>query len=75
MSYYCLLVCLLKKSLESDEYGKHLLGVQDLIKKHTLAETDIATLTDRASQLKKQVYSFTCIMFESHYVHNSLCLK
>ena len=52
----CLLsVDLFQQSLTSDEYGKHLLGVQDLLQKHTILESDINTLIDRAISLNKQV--------------------
>ena len=45
--------------LKSDDYGKHLLGVQDLIKKHSLVEAEISTLTDRAKSLSEQVHIYT----------------
>ena len=48
-------VDLFQQSLKSDEYGKHLLGVQDLLQKHTILESDINTLIDRAISLNKQV--------------------
>lgn len=47
-----------EQSLKSDEYGKHLLGVQDLLQKHTILESDINTLIDRAISLNKQVQMF-----------------
>lgn len=45
-------------SLKSEDYGKHLLGVQDLIQKHTLSETDITTQTEWAKTLKTQAQKF-----------------
>lgn len=33
--------------LLSQDYGKHLLGVEDLLQKHTLVEADIAIQADR----------------------------
>ena len=45
-------------SLKSEDYGKHLLGVQDLLHKHTLSEADITTQTDRARSLKTQAQRF-----------------
>ena len=39
-------------SLKSEDYGKHLLGVQDLLQKYSLTEADITTQTDRAKALK-----------------------
>ena len=48
----------LKVSLKSEDYGKHLLGVQDLLHKHTLSEADITTQTERARSLKAQAQRF-----------------
>ena len=45
-------------TLKSEDYGKHLLGVQDLIQKHTLSETDITTQTEWAKALKTQAQKF-----------------
>ena len=45
-------------SLKSDDYGKHLLGVQDLIQKHTILEADITSETERCKMLKKQMQKF-----------------
>ena len=45
-------------SLKSEDYGKHLLGVQDLLQKHTLAEADITTQRERAKVLATQVVRF-----------------
>lgn len=45
-------------TLKSEDYGKHLLGVQDLIQKHTLSETDITTQTEWAKALKAQAQKF-----------------
>lgn len=33
--------------LLSQDYGKHLLGVEDLLQKHALVEADIGIQTDR----------------------------
>ena len=44
--------------MKSEDYGKHLLGVQDLIQKHTLSETDITTQTEWAKTLKTQAQKF-----------------
>lgn len=38
----------------SDDYGKHLTGVEDLLQKQSLAEADIASLADRVKQLNEQ---------------------
>ncbi|KAG1659209.1 Spectrin beta chain [Nymphon striatum] len=37
----------LKNRLLSDDYGKHLMGVQDLLQKHSLVEADINVLGER----------------------------
>ncbi|KAG9510173.1 Spectrin beta chain, partial [Fragariocoptes setiger] len=37
----------LKPRLHTDDYGKHLLGVEDLLQKHSLVEADINVLGDR----------------------------
>ena len=50
-------------TLRSEDCGKHLLGVQDLLQKHTLSEADITTLTERAKIQKLQVQKF---LDESH---------
>ena len=44
--------------MKSEDHGKHLLGVQDLVQKHTLLEADITTLTERARFLKTQAQKF-----------------
>ena len=45
-------------SLKSDDFGKHLLGVQDLLQKHSHTETEISALTDRAKMLIQQAQKF-----------------
>jgi spectrin beta len=37
----------LKLRLMSDDYGKHLMGVEDLLQKHSLVEADINVLGER----------------------------
>lgn len=49
----------LKLRLLSDDYGKHLLGVEDLLQKHSLVEADINVLGERV----KQVIIFHCSEF------------
>jgi len=44
--------------LKSEDYGKHLLGVQDLLQKHTLSEADITAQKERARSLEAQVQKF-----------------
>ena len=41
----------LKVRLLSDDYGKHLLGVEDLLQKHSLVEADINVLGERVKQV------------------------
>ena len=44
--------------MKSEDYGKHLLGVQDLVQKHSLMEADITTQAERAQILKSQAGTF-----------------
>ena len=44
----------LKMRLLSDDYGKHLIGVEDLLQKHSLVEADINVLGERVKQVMKQ---------------------
>lgn len=44
--------------LLSEDYGKHLLGVQDLLQKHSLVEADIAAMADRVKSVNNQAESF-----------------
>ncbi len=41
----------LKMRLLSDDYGKHLVGVEDLLQKHSLVEADINVLGERVKQV------------------------
>ena len=41
----------MKIGLLSDDYGKHLAGVEDLLQKHSLVESDVAPLADRVTAL------------------------
>lgn len=42
----------------SEDYGKHLLGVEDLLQKHSLVEADIAAMADRVKSVNNQAESF-----------------
>ena len=42
----------LKLRLLSDDFGKHLMGVEDLLQKHSLVEADINVLGERVKQVK-----------------------
>ena len=45
-------------SLLSEDYGKHLLGVEDLLQKHSLVEADIAAQADRVQSVNEQADVF-----------------
>ena len=53
-----LYVFLLQTSLLSEDYGKHLLGVEDLLQKHSLVEADIAAQADRVQSVNEQADVF-----------------
>ena len=44
--------------LQSEDYGKHLLSVQDLLQKHSLLEADIVTITERVKVVNGQSSKF-----------------
>nr|CDS28968.2 spectrin beta chain [Hymenolepis microstoma] len=44
--------------LKSEDYGKHLMGVDDLLQKHKLLEADIKVLDDRLNQVLEQAKVF-----------------
>ena len=48
----------MQHSLKSEDYGKHLLSVQDLLQKHTLTEGDIKALSEQAKSLSTQAQTF-----------------
>ena len=48
----------LKMRLLSDDYGKHLLGVEDLLQKHSLVEADINVLGERVKQVVMHSHRF-----------------
>lgn len=48
----------LKTRLLTDDYGKHLMGVQDLLQKHNLLEADINVLGDRVKAVANQSQRF-----------------
>ena len=45
-------------SLQSEDYGKHLLSVQDLLEKHSLLEADIVTINERVKVINGQANKF-----------------
>ncbi|KAJ7388705.1 hypothetical protein OS493_036144 [Desmophyllum pertusum] len=48
----------IKMGLLSEDYGKHLLGVEDLLQKHSLVEADIAAQADRVKNVNEQAEVF-----------------
>lgn len=45
--------------LLSQDYGKHLLGVEDLLQKHALVEADIAIQADRVKAVTTNAKRFS----------------
>ncbi|KAL2086658.1 hypothetical protein ACEWY4_017717 [Coilia grayii] len=48
----------MKMLLLSQDYGKHLLGVEDLVQKHALVEADIAIQADRVKAVNSNAQKF-----------------
>ena len=48
----------LKLRLLSDDFGKHLMGVEDLLQKHSLVEADINVLEERVKQVVQHSQRF-----------------
>lgn len=48
----------IKLRLLTDDYGKHLMGVQDLLQKHALVEADINVLGERVKAVVQQSQKF-----------------
>ncbi len=48
----------IKMRLLSDDYGKHLMGVEDLLQKHSLVEADINVLGDRVKSVVRNSQRF-----------------
>lgn len=44
--------------LLSQDYGKHLLGVEDLLQKHALVEADIGVQADRVRNVNSNAQKF-----------------
>ena len=45
-------------NLQSEEYGKHLMGVEDLLQKHSIIESDIAIVGARVEAINAQAQTF-----------------
>ena len=57
-------------SLQSEDYGKHLLSVQDLLEKHSLLEADIVTINERVKAINSQANKFIDQgQFNHTYIH------
>ena len=46
----------MKVRLQSEDYGKHLLGVEDLLKKHELIKSEIAVIGSRVENIDIQKF-------------------
>lgn len=62
-------------SLLSEDYGKHLLGVEDLLQKHSLVEADIAAQADRVKSVNEQAEVFLHMDNEEDGMLCCDCLK
>lgn len=48
----------IKARLQSDDYGKHLMGVEDLLQKHNLLEADISVVGERVNSVNGSASKF-----------------
>ena len=48
----------IQTGLQSEDYGQHLLGVEDLLQKHSLVEADITAQAERVSKSKQDAEDF-----------------
>ena len=53
----------IKARLQSEDYGKHLMGVEDLLQKHALLESDIHVVGDRVKSVNGQAERFVTADF------------
>lgn len=44
--------------LMSEDYGKHLMGVEDLLQKHSMLEADISVVGERVTAVNSQAQRF-----------------
>jgi len=51
-------VYLIKVNLQSEDYGKHLIGVEDLLQKHSILESDITIVGARVLTINEQAQTF-----------------
>lgn len=54
----------IKSRLRSEDHGKHLMGVEDLLQKHQLLEADIRVLGDRMGQVLASAQPFVDCNFD-----------
>jgi spectrin beta len=47
-----------KVNLQSEDYGKHLIGVEDLLQKHSILESDITIVGARVLTINEQAQTF-----------------
>ena len=47
-----------KVRLESEDYGYHLMGVEDLLQKHSLLEADVNVVGERVENVNGQAHRF-----------------
>jgi len=64
LHFFCL-----QMSLQSEDYGKHLLSVQDLLQKHSLLEADVVTITERVKVVNGQASKFIDQGWWKNYVN------
>lgn len=55
----------IKMRLLTDDYGKHLMGVEDLLQKHALVEADINVLGERVKVSELSFYYVTLYSLRS----------
>lgn len=49
---------ILQARLMSEDYGKHLMGVEDLLQKHSLLEADVHVVGERVKTVNTQAQVF-----------------
>ena len=62
----------IKMRLLTDDYGKHLMGVEDLLQKHALVEADINVLGERVKV--RDIAIFIFIYFSKEKKEGSICI-
>ena len=57
--------------LQSQDYGKHLLGFEDLLQKHALVEADISVQAERVRSVNGAAQKFASHEEGVYYLHYS----